>query len=150
MSYSAFASEILAAADADDRSYYLKMSLKSMFSGTGLHHELFLDARALFNKITTLHEPREYRLRKTVFRMRDALDSGGLDYLTWMDGKSNISDAITKYNTEFSGRLNDMFSTVIWDSRLDLKCSDLDECTLEVGRFFPVRSDGFLHRLGGV
>lgn len=121
VSYSAFGAEILAAADADDRGFYLKMSLKSMMPRRNLKHELFVDARALFDTITTLHEPREYRLRKTVARMRDAYESGELDYVTWIDGRSNLADALTKVSPEVSIRLNNMLACGIWDVRLDDK-----------------------------
>lgn len=119
VSYSAFGAEILAAADADDRGFDLKLSLRSILSGNEIRHELFVDARALFDTITTLHEPREYRLRKTVARMRDAFESGELDCVTWIDGKSNLSDALTKNNAELSIRLNTMLSSGIWDVNLN-------------------------------
>lgn len=99
------------------------MSIKSILQKTDIQHELFVDARALFDTITTLHEPREYRLRKTVSRMRDAFEGGELDCVTWIDGKWNLSDSLTKDNAELSGRLNVMFAKGIWDSRLDEKWS---------------------------
>lgn len=121
VSYSAFGAEILAAADADDRGYDLKLSLGSILPKANLKHELFVDARALFDTITTLHEPREYRLRKTVARMRDAFESGELDGVTWIDGKSNMADALTKKNEALSGKLNRMLASGVWDIVLDHK-----------------------------
>lgn len=121
VSYSAFGVEILAAADADDRGFDLKMSLKSLLPGHEWTHELYVDARALFDTITTLHEPREYRLRKTVARMRDAFESGELDCVSWIDGKTNLADAMTKVNPRLSARLNDMLSCGIWDAKLNLQ-----------------------------
>lgn len=66
VSYSALGAEILAAADADDRGYDLNLSLQAILRDREVKHKLYVDARALFYTITTLHEPREYRLRKTV------------------------------------------------------------------------------------
>lgn len=71
--------------------------------------------------MTTLHEPREYRLRKTVARMRDSFESGELDEVKWIDGKSNLADALTKNNTELSEKLNLMMARGIWDNDLDDK-----------------------------
>lgn len=118
VSYSAFGAEILAAADADDRGFDLKLSLRSILPNSDIRHELFVDARALFDTITTLHEPREYRLRKTVARMRDAYESGDLDCVKWIDGKVNLADALTKDNTDLSVKLNNMLASGLWYSRL--------------------------------
>lgn len=62
--YSSYEAEILAAADADDRGYHLKESMKSLFPDRELKHELFLDSKSLFESITTLHQTGDYRLRK--------------------------------------------------------------------------------------
>lgn len=119
VTYSAFGAEILAAADADDRGYDLKLSLASILPDRKITHELFVDARALFDTITTLHEPREYRLRKTVARMRDSFENGELDSVKWIDGKVNLADALTKHNIELSKRLNEMMAQGTWDDSLN-------------------------------
>lgn len=82
---------------------------------------MFVDAREVFDTITTLHEPKEYRLRKTVALMRDAFEAGGLDYVTWVYGNHNLADALTKENAELSLRLNVMLAHGLWSSRLDNK-----------------------------
>lgn len=71
-----------------------------------MRHEQLLDARALFYTLKNLHKPREYTLRKFVARMRDALEGGELDFITWIDGISNLTDVLTKNNVELSGKLN--------------------------------------------
>lgn len=64
VSYSSFGSEILAAADADDRGYDLKLSYDAIFTRNKMRHEIFVDSRGLLDTITTVHEPREYRLKR--------------------------------------------------------------------------------------
>lgn len=118
VSYSAFGAEILAAADADDRGYDLKLSIQAILRDRNVTHELYVDARALFDTITTLHEPREYRLRKTVARMRDSFENGELDSVKWIDGKTNMADALTKSNAELSLRLNRMMARGTWDESM--------------------------------
>lgn len=115
VSYSAFSADILPAADADDRGYDMKLSLASILRERSVKHDLFVDGRALFDTITTLHEPREYRLRKPVARMRDSFENGELDSIRWIDGKSNMGDALTKPNVKLSRRLNETMARGIWD-----------------------------------
>lgn len=119
VSYAVFGAEMLAAADADDRGYDLKLSLISFLRNPRLKHEIFVDERALFDTITTLHDPREFRLRKTVARMRDSFQCGELDCATWIDGKSNLADALIKDNPTLSPKLNSMLACGLWDVKLD-------------------------------
>lgn len=121
VSYSAFGAEILAAAETDDRGFDLKLSMASILPDDALRHDLYVEARALFDTITNLHEPREYRLRKTVSRMRDAFESGELVCVAWIDGKYNLADALTKNNEELSRILNVILSQGLWDDRLDVR-----------------------------
>lgn len=116
VSYSSFGSEIIAAADADDHGYDLKLSYDSIFSRSKMRHEILVDSRGLFDTITTVHEPREYRLKKTVAKMRDAFEAGELDGVSWIDGKNNLADCLTKWNIELSRRMNKMLTSGIWDS----------------------------------
>lgn len=51
--------------------------------------------------------------------MRDALESGQLDCVMGIDGKSKIAELMTKRNPELSGRMNNMLSLGFWDLRLD-------------------------------
>lgn len=52
-------------------------------------------------------------------------DSGERDYVTFMDGKRNLSYALTKINPEMSIRLSDVLSFGLLDVRLDINCSFL-------------------------
>lgn len=74
VSYSWIGSEILSAADDDDRDYGLKLSLESLFPRKPMKHELQTGSKALFGTLTTLHQAGDYRLRKSVPRMRDSLE----------------------------------------------------------------------------
>lgn len=113
----------MAATNAEDREYDMKLSLRSIFSGRDIRQELFVDARELFATINALHEPLEYRLRKTVDRMLDAFESGDLECDSWIDDKSNLADALTKGNVEVSQWLNVMLARGIWDNNLNVEWS---------------------------
>lgn len=119
VTYSSFGAEILACADAEDRGHDLKESLKSIFPNTTIQHEILVDSRALFDTITTLHECKEFRLRKTVPRIRNAFESGDLDSISWVSGTKNVADALTKRSLKLSQKLSAMLSTGIWSSDLN-------------------------------
>lgn len=71
VSYSAFSAEILEAADAEGRGLDLKKSLIYILTLQDLRNELFVDASALLDTVTTLNKRREYSLRQTIARLRD-------------------------------------------------------------------------------
>lgn len=71
-----YVTEVLACAYEDDRGYYFKMGLNSMFSQTEIGSEIFTDSRCLYDTITMLHEGKDFRLRPTVQRIRKSFDSG--------------------------------------------------------------------------
>ena len=112
-SYSPYGAEILACADADDRWFYIKSSLRCLFPGTKIKNELFTGSKGLYETITTLHEGRDYRLRPTVQRMRNSLDSRELDYMRWIPGTINPADSLTKRNPNTFAMLNELVSTGI-------------------------------------
>lgn len=108
VSYSSYGAEILACASADDRGFYLKEALNSLFPKHRTRHELSVDSKALKDTITTLHEGTEYRLRQTVQRIRNSFESGELDVLRWIPGTENVADALTKRNLQLYKKLNKM------------------------------------------
>lgn len=79
VSYSPYGSEILACANTDDRVYYSKTAVNSIFENEGVKNELFNDSRCLYDTIATLHEGEDYRLRPTVQRMRNSLETQELN-----------------------------------------------------------------------
>lgn len=109
----------MAAADADDRGYVLNMSYYSVFVKGKMKHELFVDSCSLFDTITTVHEPREYRLKKTVAKMRYSFESGELNGGNWSNGKDNLANCLTEWNAEISKRLNVMLCVGTWDEKID-------------------------------
>lgn len=111
VSYSPYGAEILACADADDRGYYFKSGLNSIFKDAAVRNELFTDSRCLYDTITTLHEGKDFRLRPTVQRLRNSFDSRELDFMKWIPGTINPADALTKRNPETTKLLNEMTST---------------------------------------
>ena len=106
--YSSFGAEILACADADNRLYGLKMGLSAMLAST-VRSELVVDSRGLFTCITTLSDQREYRLRRTVARIRESFDSEELNIMRWVKGELNLADAPTKWNPASWKLLQDVF-----------------------------------------
>lgn len=119
MSYSALGAEVISFSDAGDHGLVLDLSLKSICSTYDIIHELFVDSRALFDKITTQHEPWDYLLRKTAERNLDAFESGELDFVTLIDVKSNFSDAMAKDSTDLSTRLKFMLDSGLWGESFD-------------------------------
>lgn len=103
-----YGAEILARVDADDRGYYFKYGLNSLFPNTAACIELFRDSRCLYDTITTLHEGTDFRLRPTVQRMRNSFASQGLDFMKWIPGKSNPTDTLTKRKPNTSKLFNEL------------------------------------------
>ena len=75
VSYSSYGAEMLAAADGDDRGYYYRMTINSLFPNRCTKQELNVDSRVLYDTTTMLHESTEYRLRNSVRRMRNSFES---------------------------------------------------------------------------
>lgn len=111
IAYSSFGAEILAAADADDRGYYLKSALAYLFPQKLVRHQLLVDSKSLFETITTLHQTGDYRLRKVVARLRDSFEAKELNSVRWIRDSANYADALPKRNLPLSKRLNDMLSS---------------------------------------
>ena len=108
---SSFGAEILAAADADDRTFALRESIRSLFAPTSapkICSRLYTDSMGLFDTISTLHDGREYRLRQTVQRIRDSFEAGDLDALLWILGVENVADALTKRSIDLQKKLGEM------------------------------------------
>jgi Reverse transcriptase (RNA-dependent DNA polymerase) len=95
--YSSFGAEILACAEADDRLFALRSSFQELLSRT-FESELLVDSKGLYSCISTLSNNKEYRLRRTVARIRESFDSGDLDILRWIRGIPNLVDGQTKFN----------------------------------------------------
>lgn len=74
-----FGSKILALADKDDRGYDTNLSYESIFPTSKISHAILTDSKGLFDTITTMHEPKKYRLHKTVARVLYSFESGELD-----------------------------------------------------------------------
>lgn len=73
--YSFFGAEIIAAADADDHGYDLNLPYDSIFTNNKMRHKLFIDSGGFFDTITTVHESREYRLKKTIAKICNAFEA---------------------------------------------------------------------------
>ena len=114
VSYSSVGAEILAAAESTDRSALLPACIQNLFGADDLLPlVLTVDSFGLHSTITTLHEGRDYRLRPTVARLRDSLDSGEIAVMQWVPGKTNLADALTKINPHSFSLLNESMQTGI-------------------------------------
>jgi len=116
VTYSSFGSEILACAEADDRTFGLRSATRLLLDRPTLPSQINVDSRGLFDTLTTLHEGRDYRLRQTVQRIRDSFEGKEFDVLRWIKGSTNVADALTKRNVVLYRLLNDICS----DGRLHL------------------------------
>lgn len=115
ISHSSFGAEIIAAADIDERGFDLRETVREIFPHCHIRHEMIVDSKALFDTITTLHECREYRLRRTVSRIRHSFESHELDVVRWLPGRENVADALTKRNRVLWLKLNELLSSGVWD-----------------------------------
>ena len=94
--YSSFGAEILAAADADDRTHAMRELIRSLFVGTPMKtitSACNVYRNGFFDTVTTLHDGRDYRIR-------DSFESRDFDALAWILGRDNVADALTKRNSK--------------------------------------------------
>lgn len=117
--HSSYGAEILACADGDDKSYFLRMAMRSLFTSINMRNELIGDPMGLYDTISTLHEGSEYCLRQTVTRIRDSFGSGDLDVLKWISGVSYIADALMKRNKTLWKLLNNVTASGFFPKALD-------------------------------
>lgn len=115
--YFSFRAETLACADADKRLLGLKIGLSNML-GRSLESELLVDSKGLYTCITTLSDQREYRLRRTVTRIRESFDSQELDVLRWIAGLLNLVDGSTKWNPQTLKLVLSVLSTGLMAERI--------------------------------
>jgi hypothetical protein len=106
--------EVLTAAKAADRGLALTAIVRQFASAPkNVLFELTLDSRGTLDTMATLHEGRDFRLRPTVCRLRDAFSTGEINIMRWASGLKNIADALTKRNYAMSSFLNNIFATLI-------------------------------------
>jgi hypothetical protein len=76
--------EILAAASAADRGLALTSIVRQFASSPKkIIFELTLDSRGALDTMSTLHEGRDFRLRPTVYLLRDAFSSDEINIMRW-------------------------------------------------------------------
>lgn len=76
-----------------------------------MSHKLLIDSKALFETLTTLLQADDYRLRKTVARIRASLESKELNVVRSIAGVVNYADVLTKRNSPLSKKPNDMLAS---------------------------------------
>lgn len=108
MSNSSYGSKLLAAEDEDDAEFFLKGVLMELFAQTALKHEFMVDSKSLFEAITILKNPENYRLRKVVARMRDSFETAELESIDWIFEPFNYADVLMKRNFAPTYKLNNV------------------------------------------
>lgn len=108
----------MAATDVHDHGYDLKLSFNYILGNGRMKHEIYVESRALFDTVSTLHEPREFRLRNTVARMCDSFEFGELDALKWIVWLNKLADALKKVIPAMSASLSTMLAVGVWDEGL--------------------------------
>lgn len=98
VSYSSYWAEVLAAAEADERGYFLRDAIISLFPDLSLEHEPLVDSKSLFETKMTFHQTGDYRLWKILARMGDSFESKELNVVRWLPGSPNYSDVLTIRN----------------------------------------------------
>lgn len=63
----------------------MKMYFNDILPNVKQPNEIMVESCDLFDTITTMHEKKEYMLRKTVERIRNALESGYLEEVKWIE-----------------------------------------------------------------
>ena len=96
--------EILSAADAVDKSFYLSKLLEEIDSPSIL--ELGTDSRGLFNLVCTNKEPEESMNKIDLAMMRSMFENGSIRRVFWLPGAYMIADALTKDNRTTTALLN--------------------------------------------
>jgi hypothetical protein len=114
VAFSSTGAEILAAANAADRGLSLTAIVRQFASAPkDFLFELTLDSRGTLDTMATLHEGRNFRLRPTACRLRDAFSSGEINIIRWAPGLKNIADALTKRNYAMFSLLSNICVTSI-------------------------------------
>ena len=103
VSHSPFGAEVIAASDADDDSFAMKLVLEDI--GYDVYNVLITDSHGLLDTTTTEKLAREKRARRTIQRIRDSFVNRDLEEVRWLEGTRNIADAGTKSNYEMWRKL---------------------------------------------
>jgi hypothetical protein len=114
VAFSSTGAEILAAANAAVRGLALTAIVRQFASAPkDVLFELTLDSRGTLATMATLHEGRNFRLRPTVCRLRDAFSCSKINIMRWAPGLKNIADALTKRSYAMFSLLNNVCVTLI-------------------------------------
>jgi hypothetical protein len=112
VAFSYTGAEISATANAADRGFAPDAIVRQFASAPkNVPFELTLDSRGTLDTLAALHEGRDFQLRPTVCRLRDAFSSGEINIISWAPGLKNIADALTKRNYAMFSLLNNICIT---------------------------------------
>lgn len=96
--------------EGDDIGYHLNISLHELARERKIKHMMLVDSKGLLDKITTLQNGRENRLRKTVQRIRDNVEVGETNVIRWVQEGVHISNDLKNRIPE----MNRIFTNKIW------------------------------------
>lgn len=97
----------------------MNLSYESIFTSTKMKKMILTDLKGLFDTITALHGPKEYRLRKMVARIRHSFESGALDGVRRIEHKFNLADSLTRFNDGLWVQLNALLRRREWYGNLN-------------------------------
>lgn len=84
----------------------MKHALISLTISESIRHTLHAYYRGIFDKISTLQNGKEYRLRKTVKRIRYIFESCKIDVIRWIRTAKNIADGLAKRYPDINREIN--------------------------------------------
>jgi hypothetical protein len=106
VTYSSAGAEIVAASDCIDRSLQLQDILRDVLPSPRIETIILVDSNSLYTTLQTLHQNKDFRLRKVVTRIRDTYEERVICDLRWIPGKLNLADCLTKRNDALAGELD--------------------------------------------
>ena len=93
---SPLASETLALSEGSDAGYLLATQIKEIFLMENLPKiKCITDNKSLFETLKTSNVIKDLRLRVDIARLREMEESGEIS-VSWIDGKNQIADCMTK------------------------------------------------------
>ena len=121
--------ETIAAGVAIDEGKLLVMSLKLLL---GIHVDLrvCVDSKDLWDTLTTCHEPTDKSVRADVNVIRYEFETHKVNFMSWIPGKLNMSDPLTKKDSPMNKSLQlMMFSGELPVSYEDAKTRKSEQST---------------------
>lgn len=95
----------------------------TVLSQRPLRHKLLLDSKSLFETSTMLHQKGNYRLQKTVPRLRYSFEFKELYTVRWIQRITIYINVLTKRNIALFRKFNDVLVLGLWTVETSYSCS---------------------------